>query len=330
MLTITLGLAAALAGCGSASGSRPAPPAARAETSVPATAPSTTAVTTSPTTTAPGTAPASASRPHVLLVVLENREASDVIGSSDAPYLNALARRYGLATSSFARTHPSLPNYLDLISGSTHGISSDCTDCAVDGPTLADQLSSAGIPWKAYLEGAPTPCYTGVSSDGGYAKKHDPFVYFRHLVADRSLCDRLVPYSRLAGDLSSPTPPSFAWITPNVCHDGHGCDTATMDHWLSGALGPVLSSPWFAADGVVIVTFDEGGSDASCCGVAVGGKVATIVATNRVPGGRRLTRPVDTAGILATVEDLYGLAHLGEAASTSSGNLLYLTGTPST
>ncbi|HEX8714838.1 MAG TPA: hypothetical protein VF706_04640, partial [Solirubrobacteraceae bacterium] len=49
---------------------------------------------------------------HVVTIVLENEERSAVIGSAAAPYVNALARRYGTMTESFAITHPSLPNYL--------------------------------------------------------------------------------------------------------------------------------------------------------------------------------------------------------------------------
>src|SRR5689334_16873816 len=71
----------------------------------------------------PATVPASA-RSHVVTIVMENHELGRVIGSPDAPFINRLARRYGLATQSFGMRHPSLPNYLALTSGSTHGITS--------------------------------------------------------------------------------------------------------------------------------------------------------------------------------------------------------------
>ena len=65
---------------------------------------------------------------HIVTIVMENAEYSEVINSAAAPYVNALARRYGLAQESYAVGHPSLPNYLALTSGSTHAISSDCTE----------------------------------------------------------------------------------------------------------------------------------------------------------------------------------------------------------
>src|SRR6185312_1438704 len=95
-----------------------------------------------------------------------------VIGSRQTPFINALARRYALVRSMYAITHPSLPNYLALTGGSPFGITSDCTDCHVPTATsLADQLTAAGLSWKAYMEDLPHPCFRGASA-GDYAKKH--------------------------------------------------------------------------------------------------------------------------------------------------------------
>src|SRR5579862_9849536 len=98
---------------------------------------------------------------RVVVILMENKELGDLLGNASAPYLNSLARHGGLATASFAITHPSLPNYIALTSGSTHGISSDCTACTVNAPNLTDQLDRAGVSWKAYLEDVPGPCFTG-------------------------------------------------------------------------------------------------------------------------------------------------------------------------
>ena len=153
--------------------------------------------------------------PRVMVVVLENREFGEVIGNKEAPFLNGLADRFGLATRTFGTTHPSLPNYLALISGSTQGISSDCTTCSVDGRTLVDQLQDKGIGWRAYMEGMPSPCFLGASNDG-YDKKHNPFLYFNHIRDDPALCHRVVPLDLLAGDLASGTAPPFIWVTKPV------------------------------------------------------------------------------------------------------------------
>src|SRR5262249_23013773 len=94
--------------------------------------------------TIPATVPHSVRVPgfsHVVVVVFETHEATSIAGSPAAPTFNALARRYAALTSYTAIAHPSLPNYLALVSGSTHGISSDCTDCVVQARNLADTLA---------------------------------------------------------------------------------------------------------------------------------------------------------------------------------------------
>src|SRR5205823_6038167 len=89
---------------------------------------------------------------RVAVLVLENRSYEQVIGSPDAPYLNALARRHALATRYYAIGHPSLPNYVALLGGSTFDISSDCNLCDIAARSLVAQLDAAGISWKAYFE----------------------------------------------------------------------------------------------------------------------------------------------------------------------------------
>jgi hypothetical protein len=252
---------------------------------------------------------------------MENREYTSVIGSASAPYVNGLAGRFGLATAAYAAAHPSLPNYLDLIAGTTFGITSDCTDCSVDGQVLSDQLDAAGISWTAYAEGLPSPCFGGPSAAGGYAKKHNPWVYVRHLVASTSQCGRVRPFSAFAVDLGGPSPPAFAWVSPNLCHDGHDCSTAAADSWLGSFIDPVLGSAWYAAGGVIIVTWDEGDSSTGCCGSAAGGHVATLVLSGRTHPGARMATPVDHAGVLRSIEDLYGVGHLADAACPCSGSL---------
>jgi hypothetical protein len=255
-----------------------------------------------------------------MVVVLENRERGAVIGDPQAPYLNALARRFGSAQNAYGTTHPSLPNYLELLAGTTFGIDSDCGGCRVEGTTLVDQLDDRGIGWKAYMEAMPVACFRGVSF-GTYAKKHDPLMYVSHLADDPARCGRVVPYNQLSQDLASASAPPFLWVTPDLCDDGHDCSTATMDAWMARNLEPVLGSSWFRDHGIVIVTFDEGTSGASCCNGARGGRITTIVVAQGAPSGLRSTVPVDHAGMLATIEDLYGVAHLGDAACPCAGSL---------
>jgi hypothetical protein len=255
---------------------------------------------------------------HVVVVVMENAEYGEVIGSSQAPYVNGLARRYGLATQSYGITHPSLPNYLALTSGSTHGVSSDCTDCHVSAANIVDQLEAAGISWGAYLEDMPKPCFQGAGA-GGYAKKHNPFIYYDDVARSASRCRKLVGFGRLASDLRAGRLPTYTWIAPNLCDDGHDCGVAAGDRFLARTVPPLLRE--LGPDGFMLITWDEGGSDRGCCGAAHGGHVATIVAGAGVRHGARQRQPIDHYGVLGTIEQALGLPPLAGAAGPASGRL---------
>src|SRR4051794_24370454 len=149
-------------------------------------------------------------RSHVVVIVLENHGYGEVAGNREAHYLNRLARRGALATNYHAVAHPSLPNYLALLGGSTFGIDSDCTECAVRGSNLAGQLARAGIGWRAYMEGMPHACFRGEQA-GGYVKRHDPFMYFPSIAADPRRCLDVVPTRRLRAGLKHHSLPAFAW-----------------------------------------------------------------------------------------------------------------------
>ncbi|TMK25584.1 MAG: hypothetical protein E6G62_04835 [Actinobacteria bacterium] len=262
---------------------------------------------------------------HVVVIVMENAEYGEVIGSSQAPYVNGLARRYGLATQSYAITHPSLPNYLALTSGSTHGVSSDCTDCHFAATNIVDQLEAAGVSWGAYLEGVPKPCFRGAGA-GGYAKKHNPFIYYDDVARSPSRCRKLVGFGRLTADLRAGHLPSFTWITPNLCDDGHDCGVAAGDRFLARTVPPLLAE--LGPHGFVLVAWDEGNSDRGCCGVAHGGHVATVVAGPDVRHGARQVQRIDLYGLLGTVEQALGLPALAGAAHPASGRLTPLLTAP--
>jgi hypothetical protein len=255
---------------------------------------------------------------HVAILVMENEEFGSVIGSAQAPFVTSLAREFALARDMYATSHPSLPNYLALTGGSTFGVDSDCTGCSVRASNLATQLQSAGISWKAYMEGLPHVCFTGPSA-GDYAKKHDPFVYFTSVARSRSLCGNVVPLAQLATDEAAGTLPRFIWITPNLCHDMHDCSVATGDRFLAGLVPQLLAS--LGPNGVLFLTWDEGSSGSGCCRSARGGHVATIVAGPGARPGARLATPTDQYSVLQAVEDLFGLPRLRFAACRCTPSL---------
>lgn len=281
-----------------------------------------------------GSAGAQAGRPtgfgtgggsHTIVVVLENRELSEVIGAAEGSALGDLAERGALATNYHAIAHPSLPNYLALLGGSSFGIDDDCTDCHASGANLATQLSAAGISWRAYMGGMPGACFRGAEA-GEYVKRHNPFMYFPSIVSRPRLCRRVVPETALERALAEHDLPSFAWIGPGLCDDGHSCDFSVADEYLKGLLPRLLAQ--LGPHGLLIVSFDEGTSDSACCGGADGGRVATILAGPEVRRGVRLPQPYSHYSLLATLEDRFGVPRLRRAGAARSLTAAFRTRRP--
>ncbi|MDE3085248.1 MAG: hypothetical protein KGJ77_00650 [Acidobacteriota bacterium] len=284
------------------------------------TAPSTSTSAAPPSTTIAAAA-ALASVGHVFVVVMENLGAGP---ARSVPAFASLAARYESTTRWYAASHPSLPNYLALVSGSTWGITSDCTSCTVRGPNLGTQLTAAGVSWGAYFEGMPAPCFLGSQSpDGSYAQKHDPFAYFDDIRSSPALCGHLQPLSSLPPLLAGPATgvPRFVWVTPSMCHSGHDCSPAVAGSWLEGFVGTVTASAAWRQHGLLVVVWDEGDGTAgvdpatgALRAAGGGGAVLGLVAAPGAPAGRALPVPYDHYSLLATVEDVFGLPRLGAAA----------------
>jgi phosphatidylinositol-3-phosphatase len=257
---------------------------------------------------------------HIVVIVMENKEYDSIIGSSSAPYINKLARRFVLLTQEFAVSHPSLPNYLALTGGSTFGISSDCTSCHVHGRNLVDQLERKGLTWKAYMQSMPSTCFTGSfagTSPGDYAKKHDPFIYYDDVRNDPKRCANIVPFTVLKRHDLKAGLPDFVWITPNECHDMHDCSVRTGDDFLRQWVPKLIAH--VGRDGIVIVTFDEGSSNAGCCSLgSAGGHVATIIAGPGAGTGVQLKADADHYSLLRLIEDAWGLPRMRHAGDRST------------
>lgn len=265
-----------------------------------------------------GSAPAA----HIVVILMENKEFTSVIGSSDAPYLNKLAKRNVLLKKEYAVSHPSLPNYLALIGGDTFGITSDCTDCYVKAKNIVDQLERHDVSWKAYMESMPEPCFTGAfagTSPNEYAKKHDPFMYFNDVRNRPKRCKKVVPFARFSRDLEDGLP-QFAWITPNQCNDMHSCSVQTGDTWLNEWVPQIL--PALGSNGIVMVLFDEGSSDAACCGLSEGGgHVAAVIAGPGAKDRTKIRTVLDHYSVLRLIEDEWGFRRLAHAADPSTPSI---------
>jgi hypothetical protein len=242
---------------------------------------------------------------HVIWIWMENRAYDEVLGNGrQAPRLSSYARSCGLATNYRAITHPSLPNYLAATSGSTGGVTSDCSPggCPQNRPSLFGQIDAAGLQWRTYAEAMPSAC--NLIAQDGYATKHNPAVYFLPVRARCRTWDlpmTAAAFTRL---------PAFTFIEPDICNDGHDCSTAHADTWLGGMLGRITRSPSYAAgDVAVFVTWDEG--------IGADQHIATVVISPGVAPGRRSATAFTHYSLLRTTESLLGLPPLGAARTAA-------------
>jgi hypothetical protein len=312
---------------------------------------------------------------HVFVIVLENKSFDTAFGpGSPAPYLSQTLTQQGqLLRQYYAIGHASLDNYLAMVSGQGPNIAtqSDCVFYTAFRPglptsgdgqylgqgcvyptrvqTIADELTSSGLTWKAYMQDMGTPCrHPAINTfdttqrarvGDQYAARHNPFVYFRSVLDSGECAANDVDLSELETDLASGTP-SFAFITPNLCEDGHDSPCvdgrpgglAQADQFLQTWVPRILGSPAWSEGSLLVIKFDEASSsDASaCCGEKPGPNTPNPGGTTIGPGGGRTgallisqyvqpgsvnDTPYNHYSLLRSIEDVFGLGHLGFAAA---------------
>jgi phosphatidylinositol-3-phosphatase len=212
---------------------------------------------------------------HVFIVVEENAGYSDVIGSSSMPYFNNLANTYGLATNYYANLHPSIPNYFELTAGKTLTIDDSQTPQSfpVSDDNVVRELLAAGKTWKSYAEDLPSAGYTG-GNTAKYLVRHNPLAYLTDVQNTPAQAQNLAPFSEFAADLPTANLPAYSFIVPNSCDDAHDCPLSTADAWLKTNIDPLINSPVFQKDGLLIIVFDEANTLDFTQG---GGHVAAVV-----------------------------------------------------
>lgn len=234
---------------------------------------------------------------HVFLIVMENHSMDDAL---TGPFTASLAAQYGVAKNYHAITHPSVPNYLALTSGSTWNVTDDGYR-VLPAEDLGSELTAAGVTWRAYMEGLTSAgC---LESPLPYDPGHNPFAFYGGRCPSN-----VVPLTSMAPDLAAGAP-RFSWIGPDRCHDTHDCPVATGDAWLRQEVTSIMSSNAWRSS-VLFITWDEDGGSGD-------NHVLTLVLT---PDARHRAsaRPYTHYSLLATIEDLLGVARLGNARGAAS------------
>ncbi len=245
---------------------------------------------------------------------MENHNFEQLIGNPDAPFINQLATQYALAEQYYSVYYTSLPNYLALTGGDTFGVTSDCENCFFDNRNIVDALEAKGRTWKSYQEDLPFPCFLDSGASAlKYTIHHNPFFYYNDIRSDSRRCNQVVPLSQLDADLLANSVPDFTWITPNLIHDMHDGTVADGDQWLASMVPKIMQSATYRDNGQLIIVWDEGTVDETCCGVRGGGRVPLLAIAPDGPKGYRSTTPATHYNLLRTIEDLWGLERLGHS-----------------
>ena len=262
---------------------------------------------------------------HIVVVIEENYSYSQIIGSGPsvyAPYINDLcATPYSAVfTNSWAIEHPSEPNYLDLYSGQNQGTTgSDGYPAGVPftTPNLGAQLLAAGKTFETYSEDMPSPGYDG-SNIGLYWRKHNPCQNW--VVATGtpgtnqygpSINLPYVGYFPVSTNYASL--PTVSFLVPNSVNDMHDgsypSNIPPGDNWFHTHVDTLLN--WALANNtLVILTFDEGD-------VSLTNQIPTIFYGPMVKGGT-YSELINHYNVLRTIENLYGLSYIGNAASATT------------
>jgi len=250
---------------------------------------------------------------HVVVVVEENRSFSQIIGSPDAPFINALATTGALLTGMYGITHPSQPNYLHLFSGSSQGQMSNDVPGSQPFTTanLGAALAAVGRTFTGYSESLPAVGYQGDSHSfnpplNEYVRKHNPWMNWLAPTPNGNQLATTVaqPFTSFPSDYT--TLPSVSFVIPNERHNMHDGSVAEADAWLQANLSAYAT--WAVNNNsLLVVTWDEDS-------VSERNRIPTVFAGAGVRQG-----PVGGTwtlhNLLRTLEDMYGAGHSGSAAA---------------
>ena len=280
----------------------------------------------------------------VFVIPMENKDSTMIYGNTtNAPYINSLIASNGIAahTTNFqdelSLSIPSEPHYIWMEAGSNafsdHTFTTDDdaskTNSTSSTAHLATQLTAAGRTWTAYEEGITTGTCP-VSSNGEYAAKHSPFVFFQDVSGSTpsttapGCTSHYKAIGSLATDLAAGTVPNYAFITPNLCHDMHGdllcpsgiSDTSNVsagDTWLSANL-PALIAYTHTHDATIFVVWDEGDTTQMIPFLAIG---------DHVHAGTTSAVSYTHSSQVKTVEEILGLSVLPSVASATDLSALF-------
>ncbi|MBX7101638.1 MAG: alkaline phosphatase family protein, partial [Myxococcaceae bacterium] len=291
---------------------------------------------------------------YVFVIAMENRSDTSIYGNDAGVYLNkTLMAQYAHATNftdALTSVIPSEPHYVYMeaatntfndysffLDSDPSNFNSTSSTAHVVGQLKAMNSSKT---WRSYQEGMnATTGDCPINSDGFYAAKHDPFVFFNDVSGNPpnkndAYCKahhKAFTTATLQADLSANDVANYTFITPDLCNDMHGaagcsngCTSGTAatcvgagDQWLATNVPPILN---FLAthEGVLFIVWDEPeGSDTKQPFVAVG---------PHVKPGFVSTTNYTLASLTKSLDEILGLPVLAKAAGANDFKDLFQAG----
>ena len=277
---------------------------------------------------------------NVFLIVMENKNWSEIHGSDDAPYINTVLLPMAAYAEQYynpPNVHPSEPNYLWMEAGTAFGINDDDSPAVNhQGATLhlVTLLERKGISWRTYQEGiSGTDC--PLVQNANYHPKHNPMVFFDDVTDNNNpqsayCIQHNRPLSELPSDLRDGTVARYNFIVPDLCHDMHGDSKCIEeekirtepekirrgDTWLAENVPLILDSQAWKAGGVLFITWDEGWDEG---GYFSDGPIGMIVLSPNAKGdGYSNSIHYTHSSLLLTIQQIFGvMPPLGDAARAS-------------
>ena len=257
---------------------------------------------------------------HVVVVVLENQGASQALSD---PNIAAIVGQSAWFSNYHALAHPSLPNYLALVAGSTFGLSRDHVDTPLEAQSIVDRLEQKKLSWKAYAEDFPGSCFLHSEAGKGYltpkasptalyTKRHVPLLSFASVQKDPHRCARVVNAREFTRDAKAGQLPNYAFYSPNLFNDGHDTSLERSAIWLRDFVQALRNTTAMRQRTLLAVVWDEGGGEDERSN-----RVLAMVLGDVVKPGRYSMR-LTHYSLLRTIEDNFGLLPVanGDANAT--------------
>jgi phospholipase C len=254
---------------------------------------------------------------RVFIIIFENQLADNVMQNA---YMKSLATDGIYLYNYHGITHPSQPNYIASIAGSTMGVDDDSSQ-DLDGGNIVDLLEAKGVSWKAYMEDLPEDDKS-THKEHKYYRKHNPFISFNNNRNNPARLERIVEAKQLAIDVQNNSLPQYCWYTPNIENDGHSIPIGFeflhplrsvnfLARWLQGFLTPLLAEPNFAKGTLIVITFDESLPHDD-------NHVYTVLLGDMVNPKLVETERYNHYSLLRTIEENFDLGTLGREDQTAN------------